>query len=116
MEDLLAKNIDLLMIRPDNPEALSSVVEKAYDSGIPVVVTGRRIAADKYTTFVMLDDTEIGRKAAEHAVKLLTEKFGEPRGKAFELQGNMAAGSARGRNAGITEVLSKYPSPSPSLI
>ncbi len=109
VEDLLAKNIDLLMIRPENPEALSSVVEKAFNSGIPVVVTGRSIATDKYTTFVMLDDKELGRKAAEHAVKLLTEKFGEPKGKVFELQGNMAAGSARGRNAGITEVFSKYP-------
>lgn len=109
VEDLLAKNIDLLMIRPDNPEALSSVVEKAFDAGIPVVVTGRSIATEKYTTFVMLDDADLGRKAAEQAVKLLTEKYGEPKGKVFELQGNMAAGSARGRNAGIIEVLSKYP-------
>jgi ribose transport system substrate-binding protein len=109
VEDLLAKNIDLLMIRPENPEALSSVVEKAYDAGVPVVVTGRSIGTDKYTTFVMLDDEELGRYAAEAAVKLLTEKYGEPKGKVFEIQGTAGAGSATKRSKGINDVLDKYP-------
>lgn len=109
VEDLLARDIDLLMIRPDNPEATSAVVETAFDSGIPVVVTGRSIATDKYTTFVMLDDEDLGRHAAEHAVELLTEKFGEPMGKVVEIQGTAGAGSAIARSNGINEVLDQYP-------
>ena len=109
VEDLLARDIDLLMIRPDNPEALSAIVESTYDSGIPVVVTGRGVATDKYTTFVMLDDAELGRYAAEHAVMLLTEKYGEPRGKVVEIQGTAGAGSAIARSTGINEVLDQYP-------
>jgi ribose transport system substrate-binding protein len=109
VEDLLAKDIDLLMIRPENPEALSAIVETAYASGIPVVVTGRSIATDQYTTFVMLDDTDLGRHAAEYAVKLLTEKYGEPMGKVVEIQGTAGAGSATARTNGINEVLDQYP-------
>ena len=109
VEDLLAKDIELLMVRPENPEALSAVVEKAYESGIPVVVTGRSIATDKYTTFVMLDDTDLGRHAAEYAVKLLTEKYGEPMGKVVEIQGTAGAGSATARTNGINEILDQYP-------
>jgi ribose transport system substrate-binding protein len=109
VEDLLTKNIDLLMLRPENPEALSAIVERVYDSGIPVVITGRSIATDKYTTFVMLEDKELGRYAAEYAVELLIEKYGEPRGKVVEIQGTAGAGSAINRTEGINSVFDQYP-------
>ena len=94
VEDLLARDIDLLIIRPNNPEALSAVVEKAYESGVPVIVSGRGLQTDKYTSFVMSDDFEMGKTAAENAVELLEGKFGSPQGKVFVIQGAMQIGRA----------------------
>lgn len=109
IEDMIARGVDLLIVRPDNPEILAVVVEQAYDEGIPVVVSGRGVATEQYTSFVWVDDVDLGRRTAQAAVDILVEKYGEPTGKVVVLQGYIAAGSARSRDQGTMEVLEQYP-------
>ncbi|HSV31633.1 MAG TPA: substrate-binding domain-containing protein [Atribacteraceae bacterium] len=109
VEDMLARGMDLLIIRPSTPEILAVVVEQVYDLGIPVVVSGRNVATDKFTSFVWVDDVDLGRRTAQAAVDMLVEKYGEPRGKVAIIQGLMAAGSARARDQGTMEILDQYP-------
>ena len=44
VKQLLAENIDLLIISPNEAEPLTAVVEEAYNKGIPVIVIDRKMA------------------------------------------------------------------------
>ena len=52
IDSLMKLGIDLLIVSPNQVESLSDVIEKVYDSGIPVVLYDRRINTDKYTAFM----------------------------------------------------------------
>ncbi|MCL4386117.1 MAG: substrate-binding domain-containing protein [Cyanobacteria bacterium] len=108
-EDMLNKGIDLLLIAPATESSLDSVIEKAYDSGIPVIVFDRRCTTDKYTTFVVTDDVKNGEMAAQRMVELLTEANGAPKGDIVVIQGWVGSGPQIDRQKGIDNVLSKYP-------
>ncbi len=85
VENFLTKQIDLLIISPNEATPLTSVVAKAYNKGIPVVVLDRKVDGDAYTTWIGADNVEIGRTAGEYvATKLLPNggKIGEIRGLA----------------------------------
>ena len=47
IEEFIAKGVDLLVVSPNEAKAITPVVEKAYDRGIPVVLVDRKIASDK---------------------------------------------------------------------
>ena len=108
-EDMLNKGIDLLLIAPATESSLDSVIEKAYDSGIPVIVFDRRCTTDKYTTFVVTEDVKNGEMAAQRMVELLTEANGAPKGDIVVIQGWVGSGPQIDRQKGIDNVLSKYP-------
>lgn len=85
VENFLTKQIDLLIISPNEATPLTSVVAKAYNKGIPVIVLDRKVDGDAYTTWIGADNEEIGRTAGEYvASKLLPNggKVGEIRGLA----------------------------------
>lgn len=85
VENFLTKQIDLLIISPNEATPLTSVVAKAYNKGIPVIVLDRKVDGDAYTTWIGADNVEIGRTAGEYvATELLPNggKIGEIRGLA----------------------------------
>ncbi len=59
-EDLLTKDIDLLMIQPMSDSALVQTIEKAMGMNIPVVVFGSSIKTDKYVSYINSDTYEMG--------------------------------------------------------
>ncbi|MHB8280231.1 MAG: substrate-binding domain-containing protein [Candidatus Humimicrobiaceae bacterium] len=108
-EDMLNKGIDLLLIAPATESSLDGVIEKAFNSGIPVVVFDRRSTTDKYTTFVVTDDVKNGEGAAQAMVDLLTKANGAPKGDVVVIQGWVGSGPQIDRQKGIDNILSKYP-------
>src|SRR2546430_410115 len=85
VETFLTRQIDLLIISPNEATPLTAVVKKAYDRGIPVVVLDRKVDGDAYTTWIGADNVEIGKAAGRYvAEKLLPGggKVGELRGLA----------------------------------
>jgi len=66
IKDLLNQNIDILLVSPNEAKPLTSVVEAAYNRGIPVVVIDRRTESDLYTSFIGINNYELGRTAAEY--------------------------------------------------
>ena len=42
IEKFIAEGVDLLIVSPNEAKAITPVVEKAYDKGIPVVLVDRR--------------------------------------------------------------------------
>jgi ribose transport system substrate-binding protein len=81
-EDILARGVDALLISPVSPEAVVPVIERAYNSGIPVIIWGSDANTDKYTAKVVADDRFFG----EAGGKKLVEDLGG-KGKVIMLRG-----------------------------
>ena len=102
--DLLAQNIDLLIVSPNESEPLTPIVKKVYKKGIPVVLIDRKIESEDYTAFIGANNYQIGKSAGKYAVKLLK---GE--GKILEIEGLMGSSPTKDRHNGFIDEISKFP-------
>ncbi len=100
----IERNVDVLVVAPNEAAPLTPVVEKAFDLGIPVIVVDRKILSDKYTAFVGADNYEIGKIAGEYIVSVLKGK-----GSVLELTGLQSSSPAFDRHVGFLEALGKAP-------
>ncbi len=108
MEAFIAQRVDAILISPKVADALTPVVSKAFDVGIPVIVLDRDVLNDRYVQFIGGDNHEIGRAAGRYAVKLLGGP-GQARGKMVEIWGGMASTPAQDRHEGFHEIVSREP-------
>ena len=104
IEDLMTKGCDVMIVSAATGEALTPVVEKAMDAGIPVVTLDRNIVSDKYVTFVEQNSCDMGATQA----KWLAEKLGG-KGKIVLLSGLAGATPAEDRLRCAKEEFAKYP-------
>ena len=61
IDSLLSTGIDLLIVAPNQVQTISPAIDRAYDSGIPVIVFERKTNSHKYTAFISADNYEMGR-------------------------------------------------------
>ena len=104
IENLIAKNIDALIIVPGSPSALVPVIEKAYDSGIVIIVVHGRVDTEKFTCSIQPDEYGFGWI------------FGDWLGKKLNGQGEVVGIKAMAgykpaidRWAGALDGISQYP-------
>lgn len=71
IEQFIEDGVDLLIISPNESSALSPVVGKAYDAGIPVVLYDRKVDSDKYTAFIGGDNRQIGSIAGSYTLSII---------------------------------------------
>ncbi len=71
IEKFIDEKVDLLVISPNESTSLTPVVEKAYRSGIPVILYDRKIDSDQYTAFIGGDNRQIGYAAGSYAMSTL---------------------------------------------
>lgn len=105
VKELMQKNIDLLIISPNEAEPLTPVVEEAFNKGIPVIVVDRKISSPLYTAYVGGDNYEIGKMAGQYAMHLLNGK-----GKIIEVTGLPKSSPAMERHKGFIDAIKNYPS------
>ena len=105
INNFISKGVDLLIVSPNEAEAITPVIEKAYDKGIPVVLVDRKITSDKYTAFVGGDNYFIGKQIGTYISNRLN---GE--GKIVELTGLKGSTPALERQKGMNDVLKNFPS------
>ncbi|MBR6624169.1 MAG: D-ribose ABC transporter substrate-binding protein [Ruminococcus sp.] len=99
IEDLIAKNISVLIVNPVDSDTVSSVVQSAVNRGIKV------ISADRVVNGVDIDcqiasDNVLG---AELATQFIVDKVGEG-AKVAELQGTSGASAAIDRGKGFHNI------------
>lgn len=104
VRELLAQNIDLLMVSPNEAQPLTQVVEEAFTKGIPVIVIDRKTASQFYTSFVGADNFSIGKMAGEYVGRTL-----HGRGKVIEVIGRPGSTPAIARQQGFAAGLAQYP-------
>ena len=63
--DAIVRGVDAIIINPVSAsDELVPAIEKAYDSGIAVVIVGQPLNTPKYSSYVGVDNIRIGRMAA----------------------------------------------------
>lgn len=103
-ENLLAKDIDLLLYQPISESAGVVVIEKAMSMGVPVVIFGASLLTDDYVSYVNIDNTGIGFAYTEWLAKQINGK-----GKVVVMLGEAGSGYTEDTYKGIQEALKKYP-------
>ncbi len=101
---LIQKRVDLIMILPEEAEALSPVVDEAAAAGIPVVLIDSETASNSYTARVCVDNTDIGIRGGQFASYSLNGH-----GRIIEVMGIKESTSTLERRNGFHQVLSNYP-------
>ncbi|HEY8934095.1 MAG TPA: substrate-binding domain-containing protein [Cyclobacteriaceae bacterium] len=104
IEELIRQKVDVLIVSPNEAEPITPVVERAYQSGIPVIVVDRKTNSGIYSAFVGADNYEIGKLAGEYAANILQGK-----GSILEIWGLRGSSPAIDRHRGFIQALSKYP-------
>lgn len=87
---------DILIVAPNEAAALTPIINKVYDSGMPVVIFDRNINSDSYTARIGVDDEGLGRSAAHYSLHLLGKGA-----KALEIYGLPGSTPAEGRHNGF---------------
>lgn len=104
IEEFLKLGIDLLIVSPNESEQLTPIVEKVFNSGIPVIVVDRNITSDAYTAFVGGNNFLIGQEAGKYAARLI-----KGTGKIVEITGLTGSTPSIDRHKGFMESLKRYP-------
>ncbi|MGW3472828.1 substrate-binding domain-containing protein [Saccharopolyspora sp. NPDC000995] len=99
VENFLTKQVDLLMISPNEAAPLTDVVKKAYNKGVPVVVLDRKVDGEAFTTYVGADNVQIGRQAGEYFKSTLLPDGG----KIVQIKGLSGSTPAAEREQGFKE-------------
>jgi len=102
VEDLIQKNIDVLLINATQSGA-QAVIEKAARAGIKVVTLQRQIPSSAVSSHVGTDNVVIGMMGAEWVVNELGGK-----GNVVVLEGIPGAASSEDRKKGAALVFPKY--------
>lgn len=111
VEELVAQNIDLLIISPKEAAPLTKPVAEAHDKGIPVIVLDRAVEGEKFTTFIGADNQKIGREAGKWIAKSLGGK-----GNVVELEGLMTSTPGQDRHKGFREGLDLAKNPGIKIV
>lgn len=104
IDSFIDDGVDLLIVSPNSMTSISEAVDRAYDSGIPVILLDRKTGSGKYTAFIGADNVEIGRSIGEFVATQL-----DGRGIVVEIQGLDGSSPAVERHRGFTDVLGRYP-------
>lgn len=100
--NFIKMRVDAIIVAPNEADAITPVVEEAFDSGIPVILVDRKIKSDKYTAYIGADNYEIGLRAGEYVKSFM----GSHPARVVEIAGIRASTPAEERHEGFSDALS----------
>lgn len=99
VDDLIAQDVDVIVMLPIESAALTPVGQKVKDAGIPLVIVDRELENDAATVVVKGDNEGIGVNAGKYFVEKLNGK-----GKIVEISGPPSSVTEQ-RGAGFKEAV-----------
>lgn len=103
IEYFIKQKVDLLIIAPNEAEAITPIIEKAYEKRIPIVLVDRKINSDKYTAYIGANNYKIGWQVGTYVANRLQGK-----GNIVELTGLQASTPAQERHQGFIDALTNH--------
>ncbi|SDF05515.1 monosaccharide ABC transporter substrate-binding protein, CUT2 family [Pricia antarctica] len=104
IEDLIADSLDVLIVSPIQSKPITPVVQKALNSGIPVLVVDRKTENQEYTAYLGADNIEIGRNAAKEIIASNTKDSI----KIIEIKGLAGSSPAEERSQGFRQIIQMF--------
>ncbi|MGM9713737.1 MAG: substrate-binding domain-containing protein [Prevotella sp.] len=98
------ERVDLLIVAPNSAERLTSVIDSAFDCGIPVILFDRKTTSDKYTAFMGADNYLVGKTMGQ----LIATHMGS-KGTLVEITGLKGSSAAIERHRGFKDAIAAYP-------
>jgi len=104
IEDLISREVDVLIINPVDSDAVVTSVRAANEAGIPVITVTRPSNGGEVVQHLDIDNAYAGQLVAEKLVEVL-----DGSGRVAILEGIPGAPSAQARQEGFLAVLEDYP-------
>ena len=104
VRELLKKDIDLLIISPNEAEPLTPIVDSVFRQNIPVIVTDRKTSSGLYNAYVGADNYAIGVLAAQYLSNHLSGS-----GTIGLITGLSGTSASVEREKGFRDVLNEHP-------
>jgi ribose transport system substrate-binding protein len=105
LEDVIQLQPDAIIMNAVDFDGIVPGVEKARAAGIPVLNYDRQIRSTPFALTSVAGTVEIGRVAAGEAVRLLTERHGEPTGMVLQILGDPGDNYTLDIQQGFEEVM-----------
>ncbi|WP_083629268.1 substrate-binding domain-containing protein [Tenacibaculum agarivorans] len=100
IENFIAQNVDAIIVSPIAPKPLRAIINKALNKKIPVIVLDREI--DKYSTFIGVDNYEVGVNAGKFFQSLKKEL------NIAEIKGWAGTTPTKQKSKGFNTYVNKY--------
>ncbi len=100
VENLIVKQVDVLLINPVDSDAVVSAIKAANNADIPIITVDRGSSGGEVVTHIASDNVIGGEMAGERIVELL-----DGSGKVVELQGIPGTSAARARGKGFHNIV-----------
>ena len=104
IEDLIIKQIDILVVNPVDGNAVVSAITAANDAGIPVITVDRGAEGGDLVSHIASDNVAGGKMAGDFIAEQINES-----GKVVEIEGIPGTSAARDRGKGFNESMAQYP-------
>lgn len=100
VEDLVTKQVNVLLINPTDSDAVGSAIAVANSAGIPVITLDRGASTGEVISHIASDNVAGGKMAGEFILEQLGGK-----GNAVELEGIPGTSAARDRGQGFNDAI-----------
>ena len=105
----IALGVDAIVTVPADSAGICAAAEKAKDAGIPFFTIDRSPMGCQIDMTILSDNRLAGQQSGQAMVDLLTEKYGEPKGKVLEITGDLGQNVGILRRDGFHDILDEYP-------
>jgi ribose transport system substrate-binding protein len=106
VEDLIQRGVDIIVMSPNDSQALAPVADTAKRANIPLVIFDRKLNVEpsKYAAYIGANDAEMGRTAAQFLAGKINNK-----GTVIQLEGTPGASATLERKKGFEAEMAKHP-------
>ena len=109
IDDVLNLEAVAVILAAVDFDAAKAGIEKMRAAGIPVMIFDRQIKATPSDFTSVAGTVEMGYVAADEAVRLLTERYGSPKGKILQILGDPGDPYTLEIQDGFEEKMAAYP-------
>lgn len=104
IDSFIAEGVDLIILAPNEAEAVSPAVERAWHADIPVIVVDRQVSTPHFTAYVGADNLQVGREAAQ----CLAAQHPQG-GTVWQVTGLSSSTPAAERTRGFADEMARHP-------